>query len=200
MDKLLQRTRMVERQASRRQAKERLYKHSQMVSELRRDQKIARTEVKQHLRAAVKARRQDWKMGPLAPKRDASIVRSGKMWGTIGPQRARPGSALLRHDLEARCAWAGGSTLLCLAKNDRVAVVEGWLRGRITTVKEIYKSTGCVGLGDIANVSGSALLSPSSPPPFPKGTRGRGTQYADHLPGSQTLLSPATCSLKKPQA
>lgn len=153
MDKLIQRTRMAERQAARKLLKAQAVRKRDKRIEAQNEQKQNRKEVGMHLRAAIRTRHEDWKLGPLAPSRHASVVRGGRHWGSIGPGRARSSYDLLEDDLEARCAWAGGSRHLCLTKGDRVAVVEGWLKGKIAVVKEVHKSVGAVDLGDIAKVS-----------------------------------------------
>lgn len=155
MDKLIRRTRMAERQVERRLSRKRAAEHRTELRELEHEQKTIRAEVRSHLYAAIKARRQDWKLGPLAPRRDITMPRKDLYWGTISAGRARPTRDLPERDLEARCAWAGGSKYMCLAKNDRVAVVEGWLKGRIATVNEIHKPQGTISLGDVSRVSGN---------------------------------------------
>jgi large subunit ribosomal protein L24 len=155
MDKLIQRTRMAERQVARRAAREKTVQYRSQDLRLRRhESKRNRMEVKQQLRDAIRARHEDWEMGPLAPRRTVSTIDSpnGLQWGSLSAGRLRPETDLLPKEAEARCAWAGGLRYLCLAVNDRVAIIEGPGKGKIGVVTRIDKKLGLLQLGDLIKV------------------------------------------------
>lgn len=156
MDKLIRRTRMVERQAARRLARVRDLNRRNRKTELREERKHLSGEVGYQLGAAIKARHEDWELGPLAPRRDVPVLDNPHVvqWGSISSRRATPHQPLPPAQLNARCAWAGGAKYLCLKKKDRVAVIDGWLKGKIGVVGDIHKDQGTLLLGDIAKVSG----------------------------------------------
>ena len=139
MDKILRRTRMVERQVERRAKKLRKLEWTSRVKWDRiRQRKELRKEVGEQLRQAVIARHQDWEMGPLAPRRDTSRhIYNDIYWGTISTGRVKPDIEMTQAEREARCAWAGGAQHLCLAVGDRVVVTEGSWQNQIGEVEEI---------------------------------------------------------------
>ena len=86
------------------------------------------------LSAARKARREDWEMGPIAPKRDVIPE-----YGAMHPDFYVRDIKLLPHELDERAKWCGGRNTLCLAKGDRVAILEGRWKGQIGVVGEINR-------------------------------------------------------------
>ncbi|KAK5658599.1 hypothetical protein OQA88_1992 [Cercophora sp. LCS_1] len=148
MDKLLQRVRMAERQVARRAKKTELKEKQLDRLELRRRVNAARKQAGRQLGAAIKARHEDWKLGPLAPRRDASKVdQDGNYWGSISADHASLQFTITKEQKDARSAWCGGSNFLCLAKGDRVVVLDGPFRGRITKIENIDKEHMTVDLG-----------------------------------------------------
>ena len=155
MDKILRRVRMAERQVVRRRKK---LETTQFLDETKRvfarKAKQMHKEVSNSLSAARKARREDWELGPAAPRRDVTkvvldpMVAEPVQWGTVGTQLALLNLEIKPKDLEERCAWAGGSEYLCLAVGDRVVVTEGSHKGKIDRISEIKLEYGTVALED----------------------------------------------------
>jgi hypothetical protein len=67
--------------------------------------------------------------------------------------RAKLEMPLSRTEKEKRAAWAGGEKHLCLAKGDRVVVIEGPYKGQIAPIQTIKKDTMSVTLQNAAMVS-----------------------------------------------
>lgn len=105
------------------------------------------SEIRQNLKDARQARREDWEMGPLAPKRDLGFNNYGAFketvrqdWTNYGLHQARP--QLIEH----RCAWAGGARQLNLAPQDRVVIMDGPDKGKIDRIKDVQAENGTVTL------------------------------------------------------
>jgi large subunit ribosomal protein L24 len=152
MDKLARRVRMAERQVARRLKKEAKteYLWTTKMERMRTTKELGR-DASKSIKQAIVARREDWELGPLAPRRDVPRVElnaADNAWGTIGVTRALMSLKLNERQLEARCAWAGGSKYLCLMPGDRVVVVEGTMKGKIDKVAEINIEEGVVQLAD----------------------------------------------------
>ena len=150
MDKLLKRVRMAERQVARRAKRFREAVEGSERNQHRRQVVQAQRNAGRQLSIAIKHRHEDWELGPLAPRRDVSRVdESGNYWGTISPEQAQlHNSHLTDEQKHARSAWAGGSQYLCLAPGDRVVILDGPYKGRITKIIAIEKETMTVSLGE----------------------------------------------------
>lgn len=154
MDKILRRVRMAERQVLRRRKKlERTEFLDETKRRAMRDTKIMHEDAASAIQQARKARREDWEMGPIAPRREVPKVSDGSTtdpveWGTVIPARAFSNLPLSPKAVEERCAWAGGSEFLCLAEGDRVVVTEGAMKGRLDKIATIDLSAGMVRLVD----------------------------------------------------
>ncbi|KAK0639255.1 hypothetical protein B0T16DRAFT_497380 [Cercophora newfieldiana] len=150
MDKIMRRVRMAERKVARRTKKletqaskfERVQHRGQMVQSQQR--------AGRQLGIAIKHRHEDWELGPIAPRRDVSrIDESGNYWGSIHPEQAQLDlPSMTDEQREARCAWAGGSKYLCLAVGDRVVVLDGPYKGKISPITQIHKENMTVTLGE----------------------------------------------------
>lgn len=154
MDKILRRVRMAERQVIRRRKK---LATTEFLDETKRrairDTKILHEDAVSAIQRARKARREDWEMGPIAPRREVPKVSDGGAadpveWGTILPPRAFMNLPLSPKALEERCAWAGGSEFLCLAEGDRVVITEGSMNGQLDKIASIDLAAGMVRLVD----------------------------------------------------
>lgn len=146
----MSRVRMAERQVARRakrleQAEKRIERRQQR-EQLQQLQRQAGSQLNQ----AVKHRHEDWKMGPLAPRRDVSkLDASGNYWGSISPEQAQLNNPLLTEEQkEARTAWAGGSKYLCIATGDRVVVLDGPYKGQISKIMDIREDNMTVSLSE----------------------------------------------------
>lgn len=87
------------------------------------------------LKQARLNRREDYELGPLAPKRD--VGDAVETWGTINQQRARGQELEPRKLKEALRFWGGKH--LNLTVKDRVVLLEGHDKGKIGVVKSIDK-------------------------------------------------------------
>ncbi|KAK3371699.1 hypothetical protein B0T24DRAFT_630131 [Lasiosphaeria ovina] len=140
MDKLLRRVRMAEGQVARRKKREDHISHRIELAKNRKEKVVARRNASEQLGAAIKARHEDWEMGPLRPNRDVGKVdKFGNYWGTISAQQALLQLDITDEQREARAAWAGGTTNLCLAPGDRVVVIEGPYKGKIAAIDKIKR-------------------------------------------------------------
>lgn len=163
MDQLRRRTRMAERQVARRlKAAKDLRYRAGLMADRQRSRNFVILEIQEQRREAVRVRREDWELGPLAPRRDVPrlerssgknsldvrgrfITKEAIPWGSISPNRAmlqwKPSEA----EKSKVAAWAGGMKNLCLAVGDRVAVQEGPCKGQIGQISKIeWKVAGVV--------------------------------------------------------
>jgi large subunit ribosomal protein L24 len=160
MQKLLRRTAQAERQVARRVAKRKgkdaSYERGEAVQttaqfitpNLRWQRKVERA-----------ARREDWDMGPVAPRRDTLASTMNRhsttiqQWGVLANQRVFHQLKCTDAEKAAIAAWAGGVERLCLAEGDRVVVIEGPWKGKIAPISNIYKDSLTVTLKHGADVS-----------------------------------------------
>ncbi|KAF4971014.1 hypothetical protein FZEAL_9936 [Fusarium zealandicum] len=147
MQKLAKRVAQAQRQAGRRAQK--AAEAEQVGYKLRNRQALrgAVSEVRTNLLDARRARKEDWEMGPIAPKRDLGFNGYGVFeesartdWSNYGLFTPRP------EVLQQRCAWAGGVKQLCLAVSDRVVIMNGPDTGKIDRIKSINVQSGHVTL------------------------------------------------------
>ncbi|KAK4455039.1 hypothetical protein QBC34DRAFT_391398 [Podospora aff. communis PSN243] len=141
MDKIMRRVRMAERRVLRRAQKQ---EDSGKAAERWQHRNRVVTSTRQagrQLAIAIKHRHEDWESGPIAPRRDVSrIDESGNYWGSITAEQANGDTPLITEEqLELRSAWAGGPKTLCLAVNDRVVILDGPYKGKLSKVKSINK-------------------------------------------------------------
>lgn len=126
MQKVIRATSRAKTQAQRKIAAEQ--KHNRIVNRKLRidEQKQINGEVRSRIMAARTARREDWLMGPLAPRRD--VGNSKETYGTVSPKQ-------LRAPLKEKGQWKDW----CIREGDRVVVVapKHRDRGKIGTVKSV---------------------------------------------------------------
>ncbi|KAG5973122.1 hypothetical protein E4U58_005655 [Claviceps cyperi] len=159
MQKLLKRTRQVQRQAARRlQGKKEGEEIGDRI-QTRRSLREAVGQARQNVLDARKARKEDWELGPIAPKRDLGFNSYGVVsapmrldWDNEGKNRIKP------EMLEKRCAWAGEPGKLNLAPGDRVILLDGPDRGKIDRIKEVKESTGTILLEKLHRVLSQGML------------------------------------------
>lgn len=153
MQKLLQRTVQAEKQAVRRKAKRTDIKaRAKLQDEFKhRMNSVALTN--QSLKDARRRRREDWELGPLAPRRDTPLKdANGAYWGTSSLSVAMDSFHVRQRNLA--CQWAGGAKYLCLKVGDRVAIMQGSDKGKIATIRTIRIDEATVSLeGDDLQVS-----------------------------------------------
>lgn len=126
MQKVLRRTALAKRQAARKAANRAgMEKTDQRRLRISNDS-ITGATIQADIRAERLARREDWFMGPLAPRRD--VGENKDLYGTVSTRRLQGGDVAE----EKKKDW-------CLEVNDRVVVIaEGHRdRGKIGQVREI---------------------------------------------------------------
>ncbi|KAG8164259.1 hypothetical protein KVR01_006177 [Diaporthe batatas] len=146
MQKLMRRTAQAERQAIRRAKKgSKMLKMARQREDFK--QRMGGTqETHASLRDAVRRRREDWEMGPLAPQRDTPLRdETGAYWGSISLRR-NLADTLPEKQRDLACRWAGGRKTLCIKAGDRVAVMEGPDAGKISTIQYVQEEGGFVAL------------------------------------------------------
>lgn len=126
MQKVLRRTALAKRQAARRVAKGAGKNRSDDRKIRVQEQSQINTEFRTRIIAARTSRREDWLLGPLAPKRDVGDAKD--TYGTIGTRG-------LRGVEKAEGEWKDW----CIEEGDRVVVVENGHRdrGKIGKVREV---------------------------------------------------------------
>lgn len=98
------------------------------------------------LKDAVRRRQEDWEMGPLAPQRDTPLRdETGAYWGSISLRR-NLADTLPEKQRDLACRWAGGRKTLCIKAGDRVAIMDGPDKGKISTIQSVQEEGGFVSL------------------------------------------------------
>jgi large subunit ribosomal protein L24 len=135
MQKVIKRTVLAERQAARR-LKRRREKNSRNDAKTNREQNnLGRAIEVSQLKQARLNRREDYELGPLAPRRDVGDWTD--KWGTIDPHRSR-GQEL--SDREKKKIWEPwGGKFPNIVVGDRVVLLEGRDKGKIGTIEVIDK-------------------------------------------------------------
>lgn len=127
MQKVIQRTILAEKQAARRLAK-RKDKIARDWRKSNREQRLyTRSDEVAQIRNAQRARREDYELGPLAPRRDVGSAK--ETYGTINGQRIR-GQPMERVKIEEALKNVGGK-YLNIVVGDRVVLLEGRDKGKI---------------------------------------------------------------------
>lgn len=163
MQKLLKRTAQAEKQVARRKA---LRKNINKRAEEQQDFKkrmTAVTDANRALIAARRNRREDYELGPLAPRRDTPVRDANHaFWGSINLGRSMTELGWKQRNLA--CKWAGGVQHLCVKVGDRVAIMQGPDKGKIGTVRSIVETQGIFVLdGDHLQVRLKSLLRTTPP-------------------------------------
>ena len=137
MQAVIRRSALAERQAARRAA-DRAGKRRTEDRRTRINAQIGvNSAIRKDIRAARTARREDWLLGPLAPRRDIGDAKGS--YGTISTDR-------LQGVEKADGDWKDW----CIVAGDRVVVVEDGHRdrGKIAAVREVReKAEECIVLG-----------------------------------------------------
>lgn len=147
MQKLAKRVAQAQRQAGRRAQKRTDSELQNYKLRNRQAMRNAVSEVRENLLDARRARKEDWEMGPIAPKRDLGFNGYGMFaegvrtdWSNYGLYSPRP------EVVEKRCAWAGGVKMFNLAVDDRVVILDGPDKGKIDRIRSINLQSGHVTL------------------------------------------------------
>jgi large subunit ribosomal protein L24 len=137
MQKVIRRTLFAEKQAARRLARRKEITARELAKSRREQNLYARRDETSQIKAARAARKEDWELGPLAPRRDVGT--SMKTYGTVGAQRIqRP---QLDDGQRDEMLKSVGGRYLNITKGDRVVLLEGRDKGKIGKIKLIDQST-----------------------------------------------------------
>jgi large subunit ribosomal protein L24 len=154
MQKVIRRTIFAEKQAARRLARRKAKDERVWASENRKDiGRLRGDEVKQ-LEAARTARREDFFLGPLAPRRD---VGDGKeTYGTVTQSQLRL-SEIPKSKRDEALKSVGGK-FLNIVKGDRVVLLEGRDKGKIGKITDVDRSRASCKVEGLNMVSFKPLL------------------------------------------
>lgn len=146
MQKILRRTELAKRQAARVKLREEVKKdHDDIITHRKQTFEIQRMQRKS-AKAAHLAYREDWRLGPLAPRR--SVGEGAERYGTVDQDQIvfpkAPKSKL-------RDSWA-------VTEGDRVVCIRGRDRGKIGTVKDVSRDSNAVQVSGFNVVSRTQCL------------------------------------------
>ena len=154
MQKVIRRTILAEKQAHRRNAKRRAAKKFETAKGHREQNAFVRKDLTQGIKQRRLERREDWELGPLAPRRDVGDKKD--TFGTVSTQRMR--GPVLKEERREILKQVGGR-YLNLVKGDRVVLLDGRDKGKIGKILSTDKLRAeCV-------VEGLNMVCPHSLPP-----------------------------------
>jgi large subunit ribosomal protein L24 len=129
MQKVIRRSVLAKAQAVRRLAR-RKERDIRITNRSKREQEnYVKKEVATDIKAARLARREDWELGPLAPKRDVGLKKD--TYGTISTMRLRGKELTLEERLKLN---PDGSRYPTIVAGDRVVLLQGRDKGKIGKV------------------------------------------------------------------
>lgn len=147
MQRVLKRTAQAQRQVVRRAAKSDKKEEQAVRNRYKQSLKAANQEIRTNLRDARRARKEDWELGPLAPKRDLGYNSYGTFREPLRQDYTNSGVYVAKQKVnEQRCAWAGSIKQLNLVSDDRVVILEGPDKGKIDRIKDVNAENGTVTL------------------------------------------------------
>ncbi len=154
MQKVIRRTILAEKQAARRLRKRKETRERELRKTNREQNAFIRSEVMQNLKSRRFERREDWELGPLAPRRNVGNKKD--TFGTVSTQQLR-GPALTFAEQKEKLKDFGGFRLN-LVKGDRVVLLEGRDKGKIGKITATdTKRAECT-------VQGLNMVGTTSPP------------------------------------
>ncbi|KAI0181345.1 hypothetical protein GGR52DRAFT_30874 [Hypoxylon sp. FL1284] len=138
MQKILRRVATAERVAAKRAkaAKKTIYRVER--TEKKKNQWDQLAQVREELATAKQAVRDDWELGPLAPRRDVGAWSGAG--GAVHETRYGVNAELALAQRNRRCRWAGGAYNLNVVVGDRVVLVDGPEKGQIGKISSIDKA------------------------------------------------------------
>lgn len=146
MQKLMRRTAQAERQVIRRSKKQGKMRKMALQRQDFKQRMAGTQEAHASLKDATRRRREDWEMGSLAPRRDTPLPdSSGAYWGSVSLSR-NLADRIPEKQRDLACRWAGGRKTLCIKQGDRVAIMEGPDKGKISTIKYVQEEGAFVAL------------------------------------------------------
>ncbi|KAG0652417.1 hypothetical protein D0Z07_1023 [Hyphodiscus hymeniophilus] len=138
MQKVIRRTILAEKQAIRRNASRSEKRKRDALKNTLEQQGFHRGQEIKDIKAARVARREDWELGPLAPKRDAGANKL--TYGTIHTMRTK-GPVLSERQQKERSKYVG-EKYKTVVVGDRVVITEGRDTGKIGQVVEMDHERG----------------------------------------------------------
>ncbi|KAI1418115.1 hypothetical protein F5Y13DRAFT_150599 [Hypoxylon sp. FL1857] len=135
MQKILRRVATAERVVTKRAKTKDLKWFKKNKKETADQQKQQLMVVREELSSAKQAIKDDWNLGPLAPRRDVGDWAGTK--GAIHEARFSLYGHVTLAMRNRRCQWAGGAFNLNLALGDRVVLIDGPDKGRIGKISSI---------------------------------------------------------------
>ncbi|OBT53651.1 hypothetical protein VE04_06102 [Pseudogymnoascus sp. 24MN13] len=130
MQSVIRRTLLAERQAARRLVKRRTKNHHEEMKTPREHERFAQKQVTGDIKNARSARREDYDLGPLAPRRDVGLKK--ETYGTIQTNRLNGPKLTMEERLAVN---PSGGRFANIVAGDRVVVLEGKDKGRIGKVQ-----------------------------------------------------------------
>jgi large subunit ribosomal protein L24 len=136
MQKVIRRTILAEKQAARRLEKKRDTNDREWRKSNREQNTSNRKDVTKEIKKRRAERREDWELGPLAPRRDVGDQKD--TFGTVSGQRTR--GPIIEYGKRKEVLESVGGRYPTLVKGDRVVLLEGRDKGKIGTVMSTDRS------------------------------------------------------------
>ena len=130
MQAVIRRTVLAERQAARRLMKRRTKNHHEEMKTRREHERFAQQHLTGSIKNARTARREDYDLGPLAPRRDVGLKK--ETYGTIHSNQLHGQKLTMEERMEVN---PSGGRYANIVAGDRVVVLEGVDKGRIGKVQ-----------------------------------------------------------------
>ncbi|KFY14579.1 hypothetical protein V492_02546 [Pseudogymnoascus sp. VKM F-4246] len=134
MQAVIRRTVLAERQAARRLVKRRTKNNHEEMKTRREHERYAQKNLTGDIKNARAARREDYDLGPLAPRRDVGLKKD--TYGTIHSNRLHGQKLTMEERLAVN---PSGGRFANIVAGDRVVVLEGVDKGRIGKVESFDK-------------------------------------------------------------
>lgn len=151
MQKILRRVATAERVAAKRNKARDELAHRKDRKEHFEQARRQQTMFVEDLKKSKKAIRDDWELGPLAPRLDVGPLQG--QYGTIHEARYKRTDPLTLAQRNKRCEWLGGAYNLNLIAGDRVVLLNGPEKGRIGKVRLVDHEKGEVIVDGLNKVS-----------------------------------------------
>lgn len=126
---------MAEKQAARRLMKKKDKIKRDTWRTTREQNQVHRRQETDALKAARAARREDYELGPLAPRRD--VGDSKDTYGTVSMNQTQGRVPYGKEKQDILDIWGGNEKYLGLAKGDRVVILKGRDKGKIGEVSQV---------------------------------------------------------------
>ncbi|KAI8960512.1 hypothetical protein F5Y11DRAFT_349443 [Daldinia sp. FL1419] len=165
MQKILRRVATAERVVAKRTKVKDLKWYKKEKKEQYQDQRQQIAMAQEEFNRAKQAVRDEWELGPLAPRRDVAEWAGAK--GAIHEARYAAYGKVSLAMRNRRCQWAGGAYHLNITTGDRVVLIDGPDKGRIGKIKSIDYEKAEVIVSDLnkANIRIQAEIREDNTPP-----------------------------------